>query len=234
MVLNEASQEEDSVIATLTGFSLNNVLSGLDLPTGPGLSNQLGISGVPTISEKQIYNERWDSDDEAVGPGEGQDWEDEVDRELAEEEEEDIGPVKMEVVSPTMGHRPKRKRIVRRRVERPKTVYERFPTFEKDRTLYFTELFKGVTVHKSLISKRPLTGTCCYISGAKWRIVCSGKREKLPHDHLRGLPLVPLTPPTPSPPPSSSYPPSTSIPTVFEGHTRHSRHRVSTSKPSSY
>ena len=151
-------KEEDSVIATLTGFSLNNVLSGLDLPTGPGLSNQLGISGVPTISEKQIYNDKWEDDDEVVGPGEGEDWEDEVDRELAEESEEDTGHVKMEVVSPTMGHRPRRKRIVKRRVERPKTVYERFPTFEKDKVLDFTELFKGVTVHKSLVSKRPFTG----------------------------------------------------------------------------
>ena len=93
-----------------------------------------------------------------VGAAEGQDWEDEVDRELAEEEEEDEGLVKMEVVSPTMGQRPKRKRIIRRRVERPKTVYERFPTFEKDKILEFTELFKGVTVHKSLVSKRPFTG----------------------------------------------------------------------------
>ena len=86
-----------------------------------------------------------------------------MDRELAEEEEEDIGPVKMEVVSPTMGHRPKRKRIVRRRVERPKTVYERFPTFERDKVLDFTELFKGYTVPKSRISKRYFTGQCCHV-----------------------------------------------------------------------
>ena len=156
--LTRLSQEEDSVIATLTGFSLNNVLSGLDLPTGPGLSNQLGISGVPALSAEQIYKDQWEEDEDVVGPGEGQDWEDEVDKELAEEEDEDVGHVKMEVVSPAMGHRPKRKRIIRRVVERPKTVYERFPTFEKDKILDFTELFKGVTIHKSLVSKRPFTG----------------------------------------------------------------------------
>ncbi|KAI0756326.1 hypothetical protein C8Q80DRAFT_1127954 [Daedaleopsis nitida] len=157
-----SGQDEDSVIATLTGFSLSNVLTGLDLPTGPGLSNQLGISGVPSLSAKQIYNDKWDEDEDvAVGPGEGQDWEDEVDRELAEEEEETDdqgGQVKMEVESPAhMGQRHKRKRVIRRLVERPKTVYERFPTFEKDKVLAFTELFKGVTVHKSRVSKRPFT-----------------------------------------------------------------------------
>lgn len=144
----------------MTGFSLDNVLSGLDLPTGPGLSNQLGISGVPSISAKQIYNDRWDEDEEVVGPGEGEDWEDEVDRELAEEGDEQLGPVKMEVVSPLVGQKQKRTRIIRRLVERPKTVYERFPTFEKDKVLDFTELFKGVTVHKSRILKRPFTGKC--------------------------------------------------------------------------
>lgn len=136
------------------------MLSGLDLPTGPGLSNQLGISGVPSIDAKQIYNDRWEDDEEdnvAVGPGEGQDWEDEVDRELAEEEDEDGEHVKMEVESPQVGHKQKRTRIVRRLVERPKTVYERFPTFEKDKILDFTELFKGVTIHKSRVLKRPFT-----------------------------------------------------------------------------
>ena len=139
---------------------MNNVLSGLDLPTGPGLSNQLGISGVPTLSAKQIYNDKWDEEEDiAVGPGEGQDWEDEVDRELAEEEDEPIGQVKMEVQTPLqMGQRQKRKRIVRRVVERPKSVYERFPSFEKDKILDFTELFKGVTVQKSRVVRRPFTG----------------------------------------------------------------------------
>ena len=148
-------KDESDVIATLTGFSLDNVLTGLDLPTGPGLSNQLGISGLPSISAKQIYNDKWE-DPDAVGPGEGQDWEDEVDRELEEELEEEETKVKTEVQSPEQfGKKQKTKRIVRRLVERPKTVYERFPTFEKDKILNFTELFKGYTVPKSRIAKRP-------------------------------------------------------------------------------
>lgn len=148
-------QEENAVIDTLTGFSLTSVLTGLDLPSGPGLSNQLGISGLPSLSEKQIFNDKWD-DADAVGPGEGEDWEDEVDRELEEEDEQTGTQVKMEVQSPLqIGQKEKKKRIIRRLVERPKTVYERFPTFEKDKVLNFTELFKGHTVGKSRIAKRP-------------------------------------------------------------------------------
>ena len=74
----------------------------------------------------------------------------------SEEEGEDEPHVKMEVESPRMGRRERRKKVIKRVVERPKTVYERFPTFEKDRVLDFTELFKGYTVHKSRLSKRPL------------------------------------------------------------------------------
>ncbi|KAL4252498.1 Transcription initiation factor TFIID subunit 1 histone acetyltransferase domain-containing protein [Abortiporus biennis] len=147
------NEDENDALASLTGFALGNVLTGLDLPSGPGLSNQLGISRVPGLSA-DIFNDKWDS--EAVGVGEGDDWEDEVDKEL-EDEADDEGPhVKMEVESPRqMGHRERRKKIITRRVERPKTVYERFPTFQKDKILDFTELFKGHTVQKSRISKRP-------------------------------------------------------------------------------
>jgi hypothetical protein len=52
----------------------------------------------------------------------------------------------------------RRVRVVRRLVERPKTVYERFPAFEQDKILDFSELFKGYTVKKSRISKRPFNG----------------------------------------------------------------------------
>ncbi|KIP11796.1 hypothetical protein PHLGIDRAFT_27789 [Phlebiopsis gigantea 11061_1 CR5-6] len=150
------SQDESDAIATLTGFSLDSVLTGLDLPTGPGLSNQLGISGVPVFSKNQIYNDKWD-DEEAIGPGQGEDYEDEVNRELEQEEEEEEYPVKMEVESPHMGRKEKKKTIIRRLVERPKTVYERFPMFERDKILDFTELFKGYTVPKSRTSKRVFT-----------------------------------------------------------------------------
>ncbi|KAI8995293.1 hypothetical protein BD414DRAFT_479130 [Trametes punicea] len=172
-----SGQDENEVIATLTGFSLSNVLSGLDLPTGPGLTNQLGISGIPSLSANQIYNDKWEGeDDEVVGPGEGEDWEDEVDRELAEEGADQDGQVKMEVESPQVGPKQKRKRVIRRLVERPKTVYERFPTFEKDKILDFTELFKGVTVHKSRISKRPFTVESVY-----------PKKKEIPKNFLQSI-----------------------------------------------
>ncbi|OCH96444.1 atypical/TAF1 protein kinase [Obba rivulosa] len=149
-----SAPQEDDVIATLTGFSLDNVLSGLDLPTGPGLSNQLGISGLPSFSAQQIYSEKWD-DPDAVGPGEGEDWEDEVDKELKEESDDETA-VKMEDESPKhIAKKEMRKKVIRRLVERPKTVHERFPSFEKDKVLNFTELFRGVTVQKSHVSKRP-------------------------------------------------------------------------------
>ena len=94
-----------------------------------------------------------------MGPGEGEDWEDEVDRELEAEGSDEGGQVKMEVESPQqVGPKERRKRIVRRLVERPKTVYERFPTFEKNKVLNFTELFKGYTTHRSRVSKRPFQG----------------------------------------------------------------------------
>lgn len=109
------------------------------------------------FSKNQIYNDKWD-DEEAIGPGQGEDYEDEVNRELEQEEEEEESPVKMEVESPHMGRKEKKKTIIRRLVERPKTVYERFPMFERDKVLDFTELFKGYTVPKSRTSKRAFTG----------------------------------------------------------------------------
>ena len=121
-----------------------------------GLSNQLGISGIPSLSSKQIYNEDWD--DEAVGVEEGKDWEDEVDRELENEPVFDELPIKTEAESPNAFRRERKLKIIKRLVERPKTVQERFPAFEPGRILDFTELFEGFTVRKSRISKRPLQG----------------------------------------------------------------------------
>ncbi|KAI0066428.1 hypothetical protein BV25DRAFT_1820368 [Artomyces pyxidatus] len=145
---------EDEVISTLTGFSLDHVLSGLSLPSGSGLTNQLGISGIPSLSSTQIYNDHWD-DDGAVGAGEGKDYEDEVDREIEEEDDEESS-VKMEAMSPEIKPKEKRVRVVRRLVEKPKTVYERYPTYAKDKILDFTELLQGYTVKKPRTMKRPL------------------------------------------------------------------------------
>ncbi len=147
---------KDDAVSALTGFSLDHILSDLALPSA-GLSNRLGISGIPTLSSSQIYNDKWNNDDGAVGAGEGEDFEDEVDRELKEEEEEE--PVKMEIMSPEAPFKQRRVRVVRRLVERPKTVCERFPSFEKDKVLDFTELFQGFAVKKSRVVKRPLQCT---------------------------------------------------------------------------
>jgi hypothetical protein len=153
------NSSQDDAVSALTGFSLDHVLSDLSIPS-TGLSNKLGISGIPTLSSSQIYNEKWKQDDGAVGAGEGEDFEDEVDRELKEEEEEDE-PVKMEFMSPLAPFKqPRRVRVVRRLVERPRTVYERFPSFEKNKVLDFTELFQGFAVKKSRVVKRPIQCAC--------------------------------------------------------------------------
>ena len=71
-----------------------------------------------------------------------------------EEEEEEEDSVKKEAESPD-GLKRRRVRIVKRLVERPRSVYERFPTYEKNSVLDFTELFKGYTAPKSRLVKRP-------------------------------------------------------------------------------
>ena len=71
--------------------------------------------------------------------------------------------MKMEVMSPEAPPKQRRVRIVRRLVERPKTVYERFPSFEKAKVLDFTELFQGFAVKKSRVVKRHLQCTCPHI-----------------------------------------------------------------------
>jgi len=130
----------------------------LSLPSGSGLAGRLGISRVPNLSSDEIYNDQWDEDDGAVGHGAGKDYEDEVDAELQDNQED--FDVKMEEEDVLEEERPpKRMKTVTRLVERPKTVYERFPTFEKGKVLDFTELLKGVSIHKSRISKRPFHGT---------------------------------------------------------------------------
>lgn len=152
-----SAQDENDAISALTGFSISHVLGDLELPAGESLTNRLGISGIPSLNQSQIYSENWDEDD-IVGPEQGQDWEDEIDREMREEESDGTS-VKQEVHSPN-GFRQKQRRVrvVKRLVERPKSVYERFPAFEKDKVLDFSELFKGYAVHKSRLSKRPYQG----------------------------------------------------------------------------
>jgi transcription initiation factor TFIID subunit 1, fungi type len=129
----------------------------LSLPSSSNLAGRLGISGLPNISSNEIYNDQWDDDDGAVGRGAGKDYEDEVDAELKDDHEH--FDVEMEEEDNAEEERPpKRMKTVTRLVERPKTVYERFPTFEKGKVLDFTELLKGVSIHKSRVSKRPFHG----------------------------------------------------------------------------
>ncbi|KII94163.1 hypothetical protein PLICRDRAFT_132642 [Plicaturopsis crispa FD-325 SS-3] len=168
--------DENDAISALTGFSLDHILSGLSLPSGSGLSNQLGISGISSLNSRQIYNDEWDEDG-VVGPGEGEDYEEEVDREMLEADDEDEAPVKTEVHSPDgMRPRERRVRVVRRLVERPKSVYERFPAFEKDKVLDFSELFKGYAVRKSRLSKRNLQLEPAY-----------PRRREAPKNFLEGI-----------------------------------------------
>ena len=95
-----------------------------------------------------------------IGAEEGEDWEDEVDREFENEDlpDETETIVKTEARSPEAFSRKRRVRVVKKLVERPKSVYDRFPAFEQGRLLDFTELFKGQVVKRSRVGKRPLIG----------------------------------------------------------------------------
>lgn len=152
-----AMQDEQNAISALTGLSLNHLLTDLSLPSSSNIAGRLGISGVPNLSSTEIYNDKWDDDDGAVGRGAGKDYEDEVDAELRDDQEDfDVKMEEEDVIEEE--RQPKRMKTVTRLVERPKTVYERFPTFERGKVLDFTELLKGVSIHKSRISKRPFHG----------------------------------------------------------------------------
>ncbi|KAF8215977.1 TAF1 transcription initiation factor TFIID subunit TAF1 [Mycena galopus ATCC 62051] len=149
-----ASQdEENAAISALTGFSLTNILGDL-IPSSSSLTNRLGLSGTTAFNSAQIYGDKWDDDADAVGRGQGEDWEDQIDKEMEEEGDEDV-LVKAEPLSPGALKPERRVKIIKRLVERPKSVYERFPSFEQNKILDFSDLFKGYTVQKSRLSKRP-------------------------------------------------------------------------------
>ena len=128
---------------------MDGVLKGLNLPGTSGLG-QLGLGLGSYAWEQNIYS------------GQGQDFEDEVDAEVRREADiVDEGPaVKEEEASQEGDERllKRKTRIVKKLVERPKTVYERFPTFSRDKILDFSELFKGFAVKKSRITKKPFNG----------------------------------------------------------------------------
>lgn len=127
------------------------MLRGLNLP-GAGSLAQLGLPGLQSW-ESNIYS------------GQGEDWEDEVDAEVRREKDVvDEEPVvdeqeqEKEREEEAVNRKKVKTRIVNKLVERPKTVYERFPTFATDKVLDFTELFKGFAVKKSRITKKPFNG----------------------------------------------------------------------------
>lgn len=153
------AQDESDAISALTGISLNQVLDGLSLPAGARLTNRLGIAGIPSLTQSQIYSDKWD-DEDVVGPDQGEDWEDQIDKEMREEEEEEEGSVKKEADSPDALKKQRRVRTIKRLVERPKSVYERFPTFDRNTILDFTQLFKGYTAPKSRLVKRAFQRKC--------------------------------------------------------------------------
>jgi transcription initiation factor TFIID subunit 1 len=155
-----SSRDENDAISALTGFSLNHVLDGLQLPAGTNLSNQLGISGIPTLSSTQIYNEKWEEEEDVIGAEQGEDWEAEIDRELREEARRNPLAVKKEAMSPGFQPRKKRTRTIQRYVERPKSVYELFPSYSRNKILDFTEILKGNTSRKSRVIKRHYLGVC--------------------------------------------------------------------------
>lgn len=148
-----SAQEENEAISALTGFSLTNILGDL-IPSSTSLTNRLGLSGTSALNAAQIYGDKWDDDADAVGRDQGEDWEDQIDKEMEEEGEEDV-LVKAEPQSPGALKPERRVKIIKRLVERPKSVYERFPSFEQNKILDFSDLFKGYTVQKSRLSKRP-------------------------------------------------------------------------------
>ncbi|GJJ09780.1 hypothetical protein Clacol_004004 [Clathrus columnatus] len=157
--------DESQALSSLSGFGLDHVLRGLNLP-GTGNLSQLGIPGLGGTSgwETNIYS------------GQGEDWEDEVDAEVRREEDVlDVEPAEEEKQEPEAHEEKKRKtRIVKKLVERPKTVYERFPTFAPDKVLDFTELFKGFAVKKSRITKKPFNVE-----------IVPSKIQRIPKDFLK-------------------------------------------------
>lgn len=155
-----SSKDENDAISALTGFSLSHVLDGLELPAGADLSNRLGISGIPTLSSTQIYSDKWEDGEDAIGAEQGEDWEAEIDRELREEAQRNPLAVKKEAMSPGFQPRKKRTRTIQRYVERPKSVYELFPSYSKNKILDFTEILKGNTARKSRVMKRHYLGAC--------------------------------------------------------------------------
>ncbi|KZV94138.1 hypothetical protein EXIGLDRAFT_767429 [Exidia glandulosa HHB12029] len=164
-----AGNDESAAVSALTGLGIDSILAEMGMST-EGL-DRVGLANRSALSTKQIYQDVSDEEEEAIGMDQGRDWEDEVDREIVREPHFTLPPLpgpssralqppappRPVVAQPPRGEKRKKTIIVRREVEKPKTVYELYPAFERDRVLDFSELFKGFVVNKSRISKRPFT-----------------------------------------------------------------------------
>lgn len=121
---------------------------GLDFSGGLGLS--LGDS----------FDPAWAYEDGAVGTGQGDDWEDAVDKEI-ENEDEPMDEVKEEAASPGLfspvpSPKPKRRLVKKTRtvvIQRKPKVKDLFPAFDPNGACDFTELFRGRVPAKPRVNK---------------------------------------------------------------------------------
>jgi transcription initiation factor TFIID subunit 1, fungi type len=145
--------EESKAIAALSGLGLNSFLSAEGLPATDIYADQLGLSRAALFNERNA-----EADEDAIGADVGEDMEEDVEPELYPEPESQQAGTSAQGA---LNGAPKKKkvRVVKRMVERPKSVYERYPSFRPGNTLAFSELFKGYINRKSRISKRPFHGT---------------------------------------------------------------------------
>ncbi|KAJ7593545.1 TAF1 transcription initiation factor TFIID subunit TAF1 [Mycena floridula] len=149
-----AFEHGSTAISAFAGISSNISLEDVSLPGPSNFYKRGGTSGNSSLTSRQFNQDQCKD----VGRGLGQDWEDRIDQEIVpetdvfrDEREEDENHV------PGRHRRkPKRIRVVKRLVERPKTVDERFLPSEQDDLPGFSELPKGHTDQKSsLLGKRP-------------------------------------------------------------------------------
>jgi transcription initiation factor TFIID subunit 1 len=102
--------------------------------------------------------------------------------------------VKEEVHSPIALKKEKKIRVVRKLVERPKTVYERFPAFQQGKVLDFTELFEGYIAKKSRVGKRPFQGNIVslilqgvYAKAIRAVETVNPRMKELPKNYLKSV-----------------------------------------------
>ncbi|KAG9025969.1 hypothetical protein FRB95_009534 [Tulasnella sp. JGI-2019a] len=102
--------DDDFNPSTLSGLGLDTILADLELPSSSSLGNQLGLTGLSSFTSGRIFSGF--AEDGAIGVGEGDDFEDEVDREIQDEgvDADAVGEgdgmeldVKMEAVTPHIG-----------------------------------------------------------------------------------------------------------------------------------